>query len=427
VKRAARWTLVILLGLTAAAAVTIGVFMRLVPGDQELASRISAAAQESLGVQVTVRSAHLQFWPHPELVLADVATVQDQPVSLRLLVAHPDLAQLLRRRLSLRDVEIDGAVIPLLSLLEWHGKPAAAHGAMLLVPVAQLHIRHLTWITRYGKELELEGNAFLDPDGQPRQAELLRSGVQPAARLTLARREPDHWQVEMQLGGGTANGQVELAHDKNGRMQLSGTLAPHDIEVASALDALKTHSPVRGQASGHTLISASGDTIGELAGSLHTRTNFTMAQATLLHVDVAKAIRSLGKDHAGQTALRSLTGQVDTQNTHQGMVIRFTAIQAEGESFTAKGEATVAKRHVAGEMTVDVAGGLVGVPVKVSGPLGQEHLSVAMSAVAGEAAGAAVGTVILPGIGTVLGAGVGRAVGKLFGNDAPKPDGKAAR
>jgi len=425
VKRAARWTLVVMLGLTALAAVTIGAFMRLVPSDQELASRISAAAKESLGVTVTVRSAHLQLWPQPELVLADVATVQDQPVSLRLLVAHPDWAELLRRRLSLRDVEIDGAVIPQLSLLDLHVKPAAIDGSMP-VPMQQLHFQHLTWITRYGKELEFEGNAFFDPDGLPRQAELVRSGVQPAPRLTLARQGPDHWRVEMQLGGGTANGQVELARDKNGRMQLSGKLAPHDIEVASALDSFKAHSPVSGKASGQTLISGSGDTIGELAGSLHTRTNFKMAQATLLHVDVNKAIHSLGKDHAGQTALRSLTGQMDTQNTHQGMVIRFTGIQAQGESFTAKGEAIVAKRHVDGEMTVDLAGGLVGVPVKVSGPLGREHISVAMSAVAGEAAGAAVGTAILPGIGTVLGAGVGRAVGKLFGNESPQPDGKAA-
>lgn len=377
-------------------------------------------------MKVTVRSAHLQLWPHPEFVLADVATVQAQPISLRLLVAHPDLAELLRRRLSLRDVEIDGAVVPQLSLLDLHGKPAAGHGSML-VPAEQLHFQHLTWITRYGKELEFDGSALLDPDGHPRRAELVRSGVQPAARLTLARQDTEHWQLEMQLGGGTANGLVELTSDKNGRLQLSGRLAPREIEVASALDALKTHSPVRGKASGQTLISASGDNFREVVGSLHTRTNFSMTQATLLHVDVDKAVRSFGKEHGGQTALRALAGQMDTQNTHQGMVVHFTGIQAQGESFTAKGEATVAKRQVDGEMTVDVAGGLVGVPVKVSGPLGREHISVSMAAVAGEAAGAAVGTAVLPGIGTVIGAGVGRAVGKLFGNDAPKPNSTGAR
>jgi hypothetical protein len=426
VKRAARWTLVVVLGLTALAAVTVGTFMRLVPSDRELASRIAAAAQENLGVKVTVRSAHLQLWPHPEFVLADVATVQAQPISLRLLVAHPDLAELLRRRLSLRDVEIDGAVVPQLSLLDLHGKPAAGHGSML-VPAEQLHFQHLTWITRYGKELEFDGSALLDPDGHPRRAELVRSGVQPAARLTLARQDTEHWQLEMQLGGGTANGLVELTSGKNGRLQLSGRLAPREIEVASALDALKTHSPVRGKASGQTLISASGDNFREVVGSLHTRTNFSMTQATLLHVDVDKAVRSFGKEHGGQTALRALAGQMDTQNTHQGMVVHFTGIQAQGESFTAKGEATVAKRQVDGEMTVDVAGGLVGVPVKVSGPLGRTHMSVSMAAVAGEAAGAAVGTAVLPGIGTVIGAGVGRAVGKLFGNDAPKPNDAGAR
>jgi len=97
------------------------------------------------------------------------------------------------------------------------------------------------------------------------------------------------------------------------------------------------------------------------------------------------------------------------------MVVRLTGLQAKGQTFSARGEGTIAKRRVEGELTVDLAGGLVGVPLKVSGPLGQPQVTVPKGAVAGAAAGAAIGTAVLPGIGTAIGAGIGAAVGKLFG------------
>jgi phage tail tape-measure protein len=52
----------------------------------------------------------------------------------------------------------------------------------------------------------------------------------------------------------------------------------------------------------------------------------------------------------------------------------------------------------------------VGVPLKVSGPLGQVQVSVP----AGAVAGAALGTAVLPGIGTAIGARIGAAMGRIF-------------
>jgi hypothetical protein len=80
-----------------------------------------------------------------------------------------------------------------------------------------------------------------------------------------------------------------------------------------------------------------------------------------------------------------------------------------------------------GELTVDVAGGLVGVPLKVSGPLGAARVSVPMPAMAAQTAGAAIGTAILPGIGTAIGAGVGRSIGQMLGGDVAKKDNGGAR
>ncbi len=420
-KRAVRWFLFVILSLTVVAAVLVAAALRLVPDDQELASRIAAAAEENLGVKVKVGGAHLQLWPQPELLLTDVATVQTQPISVRHVAARPRLPELLKGRLSFQHAQVDGAVIPVLSLRGLHVNPAAPH-ASVPVPVEKVHFLNLTWITRLGKELEFDGNALFDAGWQPREAELMRPGF----RLALARQEPDHWLVRVQVGGGTANGQVGLSRTKNGALVLLGQLEPRDVEVAGALDAFKGHSVLRGKASGKTQISASGGNVAELAGSLHTRTTFAMSQATLLHIDVDKAIRSFGKDFAGQTRLRTLTGQMDTQNTPEGMVVRYSELKAQGETFQAKGEGTVANRRVDGELTVDLVGGLVDVPLKVSGPIGQAHVHVPVSKVAGEAAGAVVGTAVLPGIGTAIGAGVGRAIGSIMGNTGPKKGGAEA-
>jgi hypothetical protein len=418
-KPALRWTLVLALVLASLAAVLVAAALRLAPGDAELASRVATAAQENLGVKVTVGRAHLQLWPQPEFVLSGVATVQPQPIRIERLVAQPRLSELLRGRLSFRRADIDGAVIPQLTLraLEMKaGGPGASHAMAL----SGLQFRRVTWITRRGKELEFEGNVAFDPGWQPRRAELVRSGVQPAPRLALSRQEDGRWRLQAQLGGGTSDGQVVITRDKELRLELSGELSSRDVEVASLLDAFKARSPVRGRASGQTRLSASGKNIAELASSLHTRTRFSMAPATLLHVDMDKAVRSFGKEHAGQTQLRSLTGQMDTQATPAGTVFRYSGIEARGESFTATGQGVVANRKVEGEFTVDVAAGLVGVPVTVSGPLGRAHFSVPMSAVAGEGAGAVIGTTVLPGIGTAIGAGVGGALGKLFGGNDKK-------
>ncbi len=201
-----------------------------------------------------------------------------------------------------------------------------------------------------------------------------------------------------------------------GRLRLEGTLKPQGVEVASAMAAFNRRSVISGEASGDTSLLADGDTVGELARSLHTKTLFSMRRATLLRFDLDKAVRSLGKDYAGQTPLDTVTGQMDTQNTPQGMVVTYTGVKATSGMLTASGQARIANRQIESEFAVDLVDGVIGVPLKVSGPF--ENVKV--SAPPGAVAGAAVGTVVLPGIGTAIGARVGATLGKIFSPD-PKP------
>ncbi|RYF43582.1 MAG: hypothetical protein EOO25_02690 [Comamonadaceae bacterium] len=418
--RAARWTLWSLLGLLALTGVLAAAFLALVPSDEELADRLAAQAEEALGVKVTLGALDWQLFP-PAVVIENAATVQPQPIRFGRLVARPLPRELLQRRLRFGHVLLEDAVLPQLSLRALRVKPAAPGAERDLAMVEQLRFTNLTWITRHGLPLEFDGDVLFDAGWRPRQRQLRHWLGVAANDFGLARQgDADRWRVQAALGGGTANGQVAIDTGSDGLLKLTGTLEPSNVEVETALAAFKRHSTLRGQAAGRTTLSASGAGVAELARSLHTRTQFTVAGAKLLHIDVDKAIRSFGKDRDGQTALQSLAGQMDTQNTPDGMVVRYSAVQARGDTFGARGEGTIANRQIDGQLTVDIAGGLVGVPLKVKGPLGSPQVTVPGGAVAGAAAGAAVGTAVLPGVGTAIGAGVGAAIGKLFGGDDKK-------
>jgi uncharacterized protein involved in outer membrane biogenesis len=421
--RALRLTLTwIAIALALVAAALALIYAKLVPSDAQVLEQVRSQAEARLGVEVTVASARLKLWPQPELEIEDAQTVQPQPIRIRRLVARASLLPLLRGKVDLQDVLVDGAVLPQLSLRALRVQPAAKGHEADAVQLARLNFRDVVWITRHGIPLEFSGNASFGPGFQLQGADVVRPGVVPAARLVLTPAADDRWTVDVQVGGGSANGELTLKTGPDGALVLSGQLAPRGIDVASGLTSFKRHSALHGKASGQTTLSASGHNIADLARAFHTHTSFSVASPTLLHIDVDKAIRSFGKDRAGQTALLSLTGQMDTQNTADGMVVRLAGLQAKGQSFSASGSGTIANRRVEGEVTVDLVGGLVGVPLKISGPLDKPLVTVPASAVAGAATGAAIGTAVLPGIGTAIGASVGAAVGKLFGgSEARKP------
>jgi uncharacterized protein involved in outer membrane biogenesis len=265
-----------------------------------------------------------------------------------------------------------------------------------------------------------EGQVQFDAGWKPRTLQIRRPSVTPATDLTLKRQgQEDRWQTHINLGGGTADGELQLHTAAQGEMRLTGQLQPRGIEVVSAMQAFNHRSVMAGTASGDTTLSARGANAAELARSLHTTTQFTMAHARLLRFDVNKAVRSAGQDHSGETPLNSASGQLDTHNTPNGMAADFTRLKASSGVLSVSGKARVANRQVDGEFSVDLVDGWVGVPLKVSGPLGQVQVQVSVPA--GAVAGAALGTAVLPGIGTAIGARIGAAMGRIFGSEPADP------
>ena len=166
---------------------------------------------------------------------------------------------------------------------------------------------------------------------------------------------------------------------------------------------------------------ARGASLGELAQSLRTNTTFTMGPSVLLRFDLDKAIRSVGTEHAGVTPLDGISGQIDTQNTPQGVVVGFSRLKTSSGVLSASGKARLANRQIEAELAVGLVGGLVDVPLMISGPVDKVRVSVTASTLAG----AAAGTAVLPGVGTAAGAQIGLAIGKLLGSRPAASQGAA--
>ncbi len=412
-----------LIGLAAAASLALWWWL---PSDEALAERVGREAGAALGVGVHVGSLQWRLLPRPQVVVADVATDQPQPLQLRRVVLRPRLWPLLSGRVELDSLELDGGTVVQRSLRAL-GRGASGRGDA--APAFALHrlvVRDQTWVSFSGVAVVYAGDAVFDAGLALREARVWRPGVEPPADLQITRSgdDPDDAQqfaLRLRLAGGSAEGRATLHSQTDGRLRLEGQLSPRGIEVQAALAAFNRRSPVGGRADGETQLSASGDNPAALAQSLHTATRFTMRPATLLRFDLQRAIDTLGREHQGQTRLEQLQGRLETQNTAgQGMEIRFIDIRAEAGAFTATGSARLHQRQLQGKAAVDVVDGLVGLPMTVQGQLGALKVQVSKA----PAIGAAAGTVLLPGIGTAIGAAIGRLLGD---SDAPTPPASAPR
>lgn len=404
------------------------------PSQEEVASRAAQQFKERTGVQVDFSHVRWSLWPQPTLVIENAVTRQASPVVLRKLRLQASWSSVLSRSPRLQDVEVDGGVVPQVSLRELragrNGQADVKPAVESLPGSLQLRFRELTWIDRRGIELDYEGTIDLGADGLPDRARIVRAGSSPLTQLRLEREgQASRWRVLIDVPGGTWNGSAQLTRADNGRVKLTAELEPRDVDVQALLTVFRRHSVVAGRANGKTTLAAEAETPTGLLANLHTSTRFVMKPARLTRFDLAKAVRSAGATQNGQTALDELGGTVETQNTGNGTRFRYTGLSARSGVLEASGNVSMFRRKLDGELAIDLVGGVVGIPLKISGTMEEPVLSMT----AGAVTGAAVGTAVLPGVGTAIGARVGQQVERLLGEppkasgQSPAPAGKPAR
>lgn len=397
----------------------------LLPNDEALAAEIGARFERASGIGLRVGNAHWALRPSPVVVLSDLATVQERPISVRRIVVRPRLWSLLRRTVAVDTVEIEGAVLPRASVRAFRGRwqfddAGAALGAawaLAATPVQRVRLRDVVWFDRRDIALAYDADVLFDPGWRPREGQIERSGVSPPAKLRIEREgDQDHWRTLIDVGGGTWNGETRLQVTDKNRLRITGDLEPKGVDIAALVQSFDRRTAVEGKLFGQTALDTEGDNATDLIRNLHTRTRFTVKPATLTGFDLAKAIRTAGTSRGGRTTLDELTGTLDTQSTEDGMVLRYTGLQARSGVLTASGSATVFNRRLDGQAAVDIVDGVVGVPLKLGGTLDAPELSLT----GGALTGAAIGTAVLPGVGTAIGARIGQQVERLFGGGDEK-------
>ncbi len=422
--RTRRW----IAGTAAVAAVLLGglalLAHLLLPSDEELAAEVGARFEKATGIGLRVGAAHWSLRPVPVVVLGDLATAQAQPITVDRIVVRPRLAGLWRRQIAIDEVEVIDAVLPRASVRAFRDRLQADDAATLggtwtpaEIPLARLRLQNVTWIDRRGIALAYDADLRFDAGWRPREVEVRRPGVSPAAVLRVEREGgEDRWRTLIDVGGGTWNGSAVLQTLDGGRLRLTAELAPQGVDIAGMLGAFGRRQAVEGKLNGLTRVETEGGDAAALLQGLRTRTRFSVKPAMVKGFDLARAASTAGTERGGQTVFDELTGTLETQMAEDGMVLRYTGLRGRSGVLTASGSATVFNRKLDGEAAIDLVDGVFGLPLQLGGTLDQPRLSLT----GGALTGAAIGTAVLPGVGTAIGARIGQQVEKLFGDDEDK-------
>jgi uncharacterized protein involved in outer membrane biogenesis len=395
-------------------------------GSEDFRGRINQQISSLLGVPVEVGRITVDVWPLPAVGLDKVQVKSQPPLTLERIEARPSWAPLLQGRLEVATLLVRNAVVPERAVAAIaaafqkkqraakDGRPAnEPSGNMAFLPRRTV-LDEVTWVNAKGESTTIDAKAELDADGLPASAHMeVRKGRLQGARTTVVR-QPDHWAVRADIGGGTVIGKLQLQPGaKQGASVLQGQFDTANVEVSALTAPSRT---LTGRLEAHTTLRSEFREPGAIADALQSQTRFTVRNAVVHGIDLAQAVKTVGMNRSGETRLDTLAGNVTTQ----GRSVQLNNLVATSGSLSANGNvAMTPNRDLSGRVTVNLtsaaAGGKLGVPLVVGGTLDSPSVTLSQGALLG----AAIGTVLAPGVGTGAGAGVGDKVGEklrgLFG------------
>ena len=217
-------------------------------------------------------------------------------------------------------------------------------------------------------------------------------------------------QISARLYGGTVNGKATAAWQKG--LQVKGSFDINQVELKSLVPLVSPGTNMSGKLNAKPVFSTAAADPNQLLNALHLETPFSVQNGVLHGVDIAKAATSLFKQGApgGETHFEQLSGHVVRERgAHQ-----FTQLKISSGALAADGNVKIsAKQELSGRVNAQVkaAGTSAGVPLNVAGTV---HAPL-LYPTGGTMAGAAIGTVLMPGVGTGVGAKAGQAIENLFG------------
>jgi uncharacterized protein involved in outer membrane biogenesis len=392
-------------------------------------ARLEKEGGAALGVPLRIGGLAVDVWPLPAVAVNDVRIQTQPPLTLGRVEARPVWSGLLAGRLEVstliaRDLVLPQPAIAALAagLQKRDGaakaKPPQAEApgksTLDLLPRRTV-LERVTWVDAQGARMTLDAQAEFGGDGLLDSASFkMLQGKFAGARGEIRRTAEggqESWPLKVDIGGGHVRGPLRLAPGKGGAQVLQGNLVTEGVEVSALTAPSRT---LTGKLQAKTTLRAEFREPGQIADALQTQTQFTVNDAVIHGIDLARAVQTVGLSRGGETRLDTLAGQLHTQ----GRAAQLNNLVASSGALTAAGDvAMAANRSLNGRLTVDLASskGTLGVPLVVGGTLDSPSVTLTRGALLG----AAIGTAVAPGVGTGAGAKLGDRLGEglkgLFG------------
>jgi uncharacterized protein involved in outer membrane biogenesis len=403
---------------------------------------VEEAASKALGAPVKVGGLAVFLLPWPHLTVSDV-DVGGGAIRLHKAVAHPALGSMFSAPRHLTGIELEKLDITAAGVGLLQGLAEQPSTGPAPVTIGKLTAKGVNVALAAGPLPGIDATVELGAGNLPRSALLATSDGK--ARLA-ATPDGEGWKLEFTaadwslpmgpplkfdqlkasgrveraslslpaieagLYGGKVTAKLDVAWEKG--YQVAGDARVEGLDIAPLLQVLKLKAALAGRLGASGPFRARAAKPEALADALQAEFAFKVADGVLNGFDLAHAAQNLVKagHSGGQTRFDQLSGNVQVA----GRAVRLKNLKVASGALDARANVDVsAAKQLSGRIEVDLkgTGGLVGVPLAVSGTVADPVLMPTRGALAG----AAIGTVLLPGVGTSLGSSIGDRIGKLFG------------
>jgi uncharacterized protein involved in outer membrane biogenesis len=409
--------------------------------------RIEKEVSVRLKEPVSIKGIKFSALPLPHVTIDRITVGKTDDIKVETVIVTPDLFSLLESTKVIKSIEIHSLVLTQKAIdrIPAWSKPDDTKPPQQSPQVRVESIRLVNALVRHDKASfgPFDARVSLNSKGEPEDALIttqdgkLKASVKPDKSNYLIDASAKSWtlpvgpaivfdellikgvatlnaadfsQVSAKLYGGTVNGKATAGWQKG--LRLKGGFDVNQVELKSLVPLLAPGTNMSGKLTAKPVFSASAADANQLMSALRLETPFNVQNGVLHGVDIKQAATSLIKQGVtgGETHFDLLSGHLNME----GGAFRFTQLKIASGVLAADGNVNISpKKDLSGRINAQVKalGTSANVPLNVAGTV---H-SPLLYPTGGTMAGAAIGTVLMPGVGTGLGMKAGQAIENLFG------------
>jgi uncharacterized protein involved in outer membrane biogenesis len=410
--------------------------------------RVQKEAADVLGEPVSIESLHASAFPLPHARIDGIVIGESQDIKIGKVTVTPDLWSLLTSEKTIRKVAVDNVTLSkkafgiLAALTQQKSDSAQIRVQTIQIHAATVKLEQSSFgpfdlrvqLSSPGEPGELllatqDGTlkARAVPEGERYTLSIAARGwtppLGPAIRFDelnikgiASGKGADLNDITGKLYGGVLAGKVRITAGKE--LGLRGNLELKQIELKHAVALVSPKTRVSGRLDAKPVFSSHAKNAAQLGEALKLETPFSVQDGVLYGFDLKSAAVSFGRQGSGdgETRFDELAGQL----TMERGAYRFTDLRVASSGVAARGNVMIAaSKALSGQLNTNAKalGMAASIPLVVAGTLDSPMLYPNPTALAG----AAAGTLILPGVGTAAGAKLGEFVDGLFGRNRKQP------